>query len=164
MNESKARNIGAEYAIKSILIGILLFYLIPAIIFLIGDFRFKSLFWVIDLDFYNWLFIFNWVFFFFVFAVIYGRSAGFEILIQKKDYEKTGMKYGILTLITASFFGCFLGFFWEGFDNIGTGDDPFNDYFFKPLFWLSLFGIIPSILVGRWLGKKIKLSTKNTNE
>ena len=31
-----------------------------------------------------------------------------------------------------------------------------NAYIFKPMFWILLFGIIPSILTGRWLGKKIK--------
>ena len=164
MDEFEAKKTGAKYALKSIAIGVLLFYLIPTIIFLLGNFSLKSLLWVTELDVYNWLFILNWIFFFFLFAFIFGRKAGFEILIKKKDYEKIGMKYGVLTLICASFSGCLLGFFWEGFDNIGTGDDPFNDYFFKPIFWLTIFGILPSILVGRWFGKKIKLKTKIKDE
>ena len=118
MDELKAKNIGVKYAIKSIAIGILIFYLIPTILFLLSDFSLKSFFWVTELDSYNWLFILNWILFFFLFAFIYGRKAGFEILIKKKDYEKVGMKYGFLTLVCASFLGCILGFFSEGVDNI----------------------------------------------
>jgi hypothetical protein len=156
MEKEFAKKIGAIYAFKSIAFGISIFYLVPLLLFILGGEGFYSIIWFTELNFYNWLFILNWIFFFFLFAFFFGQKAGIDILIKGKDCEKTGLKYGFLTLISASFFGCFLGFAWEGIDNIGTNDNPFEDYFFKPMFWILIFGIIPSLLVGRWLGKKIK--------
>lgn len=158
MTEKKAKYIRVKYALKSILIALIIFYFVPTIIFLIGNLNVKHFVWFLDLDFYNWVFILNWILFFIFFAYIFGRKVGFEIIIKNSNYIKTGMKYGFLTLLFSLFFGCFLGFFWEGIDNIGTNDNPFEDYFFKPMFWILIFGALPSILVGRWLGKKIKES------
>ena len=57
-------------------------------------------------------------------------------------------KYGFLTLFVTIFLVSWVGFFQEGLDSIGTIDDPFFDYIFKPMFWFLLIGSIPSILVG----------------
>jgi hypothetical protein len=68
----------------------------------------------------------------------------------------TGIKYGLLTLLLGTLIGSTVGFIEEGIDNIGTQDDPFYDYYFKPLYWVTTFGIIPVILVGLWFGRQIK--------
>jgi hypothetical protein len=36
--------------------------------------------------------------------------------------------------------------------------DSFEDYIFKPFFWIMIIGIIPAILVGRKFGKWVKRS------
>jgi uncharacterized membrane protein len=45
----------------------------------------------------------------------------------------------------------------EGNRSIGAQENPFWDYILKPFFWVTLFGIIPSIFVGLMLGFLLKL-------
>ncbi len=156
MEEKAAKKIGVEYAIKSIIRGLIITYCILLIFFLLSGEGFHSILWFRNLDLYNWIFISNWIFFFFLFALVFGKKAGKEIIIEKKDCEKIGMKYGFLTLLLASFFGCLLGLITEGMDGLVIKNYGINAYIFKPMFWIIFFGIIPSILTGRWLGKKIK--------
>jgi hypothetical protein len=94
-------------------------------------------------------------------AYLSGRLAAVEILIKNKDYSLTGIKYGLLTLWTATIIGSSVGFLQEGLDNIGTADNPFEDYYYKPFFWVTIFGIIPAILVGQWFGRQIKKQGKS---
>jgi hypothetical protein len=156
MDEKVAKKIGIKYGIKSIIIGLIIFYFIPLIFLLLSGEGLKSIIWLNELDLYSLLFILNWVFLFFLFAFIFGMKAGKEILTKKRDYEKVGMKYGFLTLLFASFFGCLPGLITEGMNGFTLKSYGINAYIFKPMFWILLFGIIPSILTGRWLGKKIK--------
>ncbi len=86
----------------------------------------------------------------------YGQIAGTQIIIKKRNFILIGFFTGIAVLITTAFLCGWTGFFQEGIHNIGTDDNPFQDYIFKPLFWVTIFGIIPAFLVGIWFGGQIK--------
>lgn len=156
MKEKVAKRIGMKYGMKSIIIGIVFSYCILFIFFLFSGEGLKSIIWFNKLDSYSLLFILNWIFLFFLFAFIFGVKASKEILIQKRDYEKVGMKYGVLTLILASLLGCLPGLISEGMDGFTFKSYGINAYVFKPMFWIIFFGIIPAVLIGKWFGKKIK--------
>ena len=65
-------------------------------------------------------------------------------------------KYGLITLVTGTLIGSSVGFIQEGIDNIGGFSNPFYDYYFKPLYWVTMFGLIPVVIVGLWFGRQIK--------
>jgi len=82
-------------------------------------------------------------------------------LIKNKNEILIGITTGLIVILVSSFLSSWIGFFQEGIDNIGTNDNPFFDYIFKPVYWVSLFGFIPGIIVGIWYGKKIKKYQRN---
>ncbi|WP_461069585.1 hypothetical protein [Spirosoma horti] len=75
---------------------------------------------------------------------------------KKWNYVLTGFLTGLAVIITTTFFASWTGFIQEGIDNIGTNDNPFFDYIFKPMYWVTMFGLIPALLVGIWFGSQIK--------
>jgi len=156
-----AKQIGSRIAIKSALIGIVTAYSIMAI--LIGlDEGITAILWVLDINY--WPNLLLGALGLLLMGYLFGQRAGIEIIEQKKDYSWVGIKYGFITLITGTLIGSTLGFLQEGLDNIGTYDNPFEDYYFKPLFWVMIFGLVPVVLVGLWFGRKIKkVSAKEYN-
>lgn len=91
----------------------------------------------------------------------YFVSTKMEILINNK--LKNSILIGVLGLIIILIFGTFLGstvgFIQEGIANLNEYNkisDAIFDYYFKPFFWIFLFGIIPTILAGGILGFLIK--------
>lgn len=141
--------------IKSGLIGLCIAYLLFATIMLSWDTDYKkALLWIFDVEFKTHIFI--GAVGLLTMAYVFGQFAGVEILIKRKNYLLTGVKYGILTLITGTLIGSSVGFLQEGIDNIGGFSNPFYDYFFKPLYWVTIFGMIPAIIVGVLFGLQIK--------
>ena len=64
-----------------------------------------------------------------------------------------------LILLFGIIFGSTVGFIEEGlgeFDRENGIKDALFDYYVKPLFWIFLMGIIPTIIVGGALGYGIK--------
>jgi len=148
-----AQQIGSRIAVKSALIGIAIAYLIMAT--LLGlDEGISGLFWILEFDYWQNLLL--GALGLILMGFIFGRMAGTEIIERKRNHRWVGIKYGFITLITGTIIGSTVGFIQEGFDNIGTLDDPIEDYYFKPLFWVMIVGSIPVILVGLWLGSRIK--------
>ena len=90
----------------------------------------------------------------------YGQFAGKAILIKRQNYILVGFLIGMAVLLTTAFLSSWTGFFQEGLNNIGTNDNPFEDYIFKPLYWVTIFGIVPSFIVGLWFGGQIKMKGK----
>ena len=90
----------------------------------------------------------------------YGQLAGKLILIKNWNYILTGFLIALAVILTTAFLASWTGFIQEGIDNIGTNDDPFFDYIFKPMYWVTLFGLIPALLVGIWFGGQIKKEGK----
>jgi len=157
MVQMTARQIGSRIAIKSTLIGIVIAYLIMTSLIALDE-GLMAILWILEVDYWPNLLLgaIGLTFMGFVF----GRMAGTEIIEKKKDHSWVGIKYGFITLITGTLIGSTLGFLQEGLDNIGTHDNPFEDYYFKPLFWVVIFGLIPVILVGLWFGSTIKKHEK----
>ena len=91
-----------------------------------------------------------------------------EFLIDHKKWNSILIGIiGLLTiLLVGIFFGSTVGFLQEGIENIERENGLKNalfDYYIKPLFWIILFGIIPTILVGGIMGYGIKKKCNNND-
>ncbi len=155
MDINTAKRIGQQLAIKSGLVGLSIAYVIFGfVIYSMGEKLFKAVFWIFNVEFWYHLVIGSIGLI--TMAYFFGKLAGVEILFKEKNQYLTGVKYGLITLLTSSFIGSSVGFIQEGIDNIGGFGNPFYDYYFKPMFWVIMFGLIPVILVGLWFGRQIK--------
>jgi hypothetical protein len=159
MTKEIAERIGIRVATISVSIGIILAYLIPTWIF--WDGTLESFTWIFDIGF--WFNVLMGIVFFYGMGYFFGKKAGKEILIKKRNYILTGIKYGVLTLITATFLTSLIGFFQEGIDNIGGFSNPIYDYIFKPMYWILMYGLLPAIIVGVLFGLTIKLNGNKAN-
>jgi len=153
MTEEKAKKIGSREGLKSVGIGLLIAQLIMTWLssnagLVKGFFGFVNFRYPLNLVMGAIIMLLCGHFF--------GKWTGFEILIKKRNHAWVGIKYGMATLLTTAFLASWIGFFQEGMDNIGTDDNPFNAYIFKPVFWIAVFGLIPVLLVGIWFGRQIK--------
>jgi hypothetical protein len=161
VDTKEAKKIGRHIAIKSGLIGLCIAYLLFAVIKLSWNTNYKkALFWIVDIEFKFHLFI--GAVGLLTMAYFFGQLAGVEILIKKRNYWLAGVKYGILVLITGTLIGSSVGFLQEGIKNIGGFSNPFYDYYFKPMYWILMFGIVPAIIVGLLFGLQIKKQGNST--
>ncbi len=87
---------------------------------------------------------------------VFGQIAGKAILLQKRNYLLIGIVCGLAVLTTSAFLASWIAFFQEGIPLLGTNDDPFFDYIYKPVFWIVCGGILPVVFVGMWFGRQIK--------
>jgi len=150
MTPQIAKKIGIKKALKSATIGILIAFLLMMLL-AGGSFQ-----WMADWKY--WINIIIGIGIFYGLAYLFGKNAGYEILIKKKDADKVGAKYGFLTLIITAFLVGWTGFVQEGMETHDTFWDSFENYIFKPFFWITLIGFLPAILVGILFGKWIKNS------
>lgn len=90
------------------------------------------------------------------FGYLGGRLAGRLILLERKNPQITGLLTGVSVLLLSAFTASVVGFLQEGMDNIGTTDNPFEDYIFKPIYWILLFGTFPSATVGILFGLQVR--------
>ena len=149
----KAKSLGRKKAYETVLIGVSIFYVIGVFIF--SNEGLQSLLWLSYIDLYNWMFILNWVISFLIVAYFVGSHAGKQILVKKNHFVKTGIVSGILMVIFGAVLGCFLGFLLESAQDLET-KQPIIDFFLVPIFWIILYGIAPSILLGVWFGYRLK--------
>ena len=89
-----------------------------------------------------------------------------EFLISQKKWNSilTGIIGLLLVLLIGIIFGSTVGFLQEGLENLDRENGFKNalfDYYVKPLFWIVLFGIIPTIIVGGIMGFGIKKTCYN---
>lgn len=87
---------------------------------------------------------------------VYGRIAGVQIIVKNRNFIGVGIICSVAILLTTAILCGWTGFFQEGLSDIGTGDDPFEDYIIKPFAWVATVGIIPAVLIGMWVGGRIK--------
>ena len=153
MTEEKAKQIGSRQALKSVGVGFLIAQLIMTCLSSNQGYI-SGFFWFTTIDFK--LNIFIGAIIMLLCGHFFGQIAGKEIIIKKRNFILVGFLCGIIVLLTTAILSGVTGFLEEGIDNIGTNDNPYEDYFFKPLYWITMFGIIPSILVGIWFAKQIK--------
>jgi len=153
MTEIKAKQIGSRTALLSAGIGTLIAQIIMTCLVSLDMNILKAFLWFTTVNYK--LNIFVGVILLFTASYFYGQIAGKQILIKDRNHILVGFLTGMLVLITTAFLSSWVGFFQEGLDNIGTSDDPFEDYIFKPLFWVTIIGLIPAFLVGIWFGSRI---------
>lgn len=158
MTITEAKKIGSRQGLISVGLGLLIAQLIMTLFFLTDVGFIKAFFWFTDIDY--WLNIVIGVFIMLACGHFYGQIAGKLILLRKWNYVLTGLLISLAVILTTTFFASWTGFIQEGIDNVGTNDDPFFDYIFKPMYWVTLFGLIPALIVGIWFGKRIKKNEK----
>jgi hypothetical protein len=158
MTLTEAKKIGSQQGLISVGLGLLSAQLIMTLLIAPTEGIIESFTWLTDINYLINIIIGALAMF--LSGHLYGQLAGKEIIIKKRDHTWVGFKYGMLTLWTGTFVGSLIGFFDEGFYKIGMHDDPFFDYLFKPLFWVTLFGLIPVLVVGFWFGRQIKKKIK----
>jgi len=155
VDRKAAKQIGQRLAIKSGLIGLVIAYALFGWVSYGWDSNlFKAIFWIVDVEF--WYHLLIGTVGLLAMGYFFGQLAGVDILIKKKNDLLTGVKYGLLTLVTGTLIGSSVGFIQEGIDDIGGFGNPFYDYYFKPMYWVTIFGIVPVIVVGLWFGRQIK--------
>ncbi len=162
MTVTEAQKIGSKQGLISGGLGILIAQLIMTAMISSDQGFFKAFLWFIDVDYKLNLLIGCTIMLFC--GYYYGKIAGKAILIKQRNFILVGFLCAMAVLLTTAFLAGWVGFFQEGVDNIGTNDNPFEDYIFKPLFWVTLFGIIPALLVGIWFGGQIKRKGKKHNK
>jgi hypothetical protein len=162
MTEKEAKRIGSKQGIISVLIGLLIAQLIMTIMISSDQGFYKAFFWFSTIDYK--LNIFIGAIIMILCGHFYGQFSGKAILIKKWNFILVGFLCGMAVLLTTAFLAGWTGFIQEGIDNIGTGDNPFEDYIFKPLFWVTIFGAIPALIVGIWFGGRIKVKGKKLDK
>ncbi|MEL7006345.1 MAG: hypothetical protein AAFN93_27005 [Bacteroidota bacterium] len=151
---TKAKKIGSRQGLISVGLGVLIAQLIMTLLISSDEGIIEGFFWFTDVSY--WFNILVGVIIMLVCGHFYGQLAGKLILINKWNYVLTGTLVGLAIILTTTFFASWVGFFQEGLDYIGSNDNPFFDYIFKPMYWVTLVGLIPSLLVGSWFGRQIK--------
>lgn len=154
MTLTEAKRIGSRQGLISVGLGALIAQMIMTLIIASDNGFIRAFLWFTRIDY--WLNILIGVIIIFACGYFYGQLAGNLILLKKWNHILTGFLTGLAVIVTTTFFASWTGFIQEGIDNIGTNDDPFFDYIFKPMYWVILFGLIPALLVGIWFGRQIK--------
>lgn len=158
MTETEAKKIGSRQGLISVGLGLLIAQLIMTSLISSDKGFFKAFFWFTTINYK--LNIFVGAIIMLLNGHIFGQLAGKAILIKKGNFILVGFLCGMAVLLTTAFLSGWTGFIQEGIDNIGTNDNPFEDYIFKPLYWVTIFGIVPAFLVGIWFGGQIKRKGK----
>lgn len=158
MTLAEAKRIGSRRGLISVGLGVLIAQLIMTLVISYDVGFIKAFFLFTDFDY--WVNILVGVIIMFICGHFYGQLAGKLILIKNWNYILTGFLIALAVILTTAFLASWTGFIQEGIDNIGTNDDPFFDYIFKPMYWVTLFGLIPALLVGIWFGGQIKKEGK----
>lgn len=158
MTITEAKNIGSRQGMISVGLGFLAAQLIMTLL-LTPDEGFLSAF--------TWLLEINYIINIIIGAVVmllsghyFGQLAGKEIIMENRDQTWVGFKYGMLILWTGTFMGSLIGFFGEVLCDNKLHSAPFFDYLFKPMFWVTIFGMFPVLIVGFWFGRQIKKKVK----
>lgn len=155
MTKSDVKKIGSRQGLISVGFGLLIAQLIMTCFSSLDDGFIKGFFWFTTINYK--LNILIGAIILLLSGHFFGEIAAVQIIIKKRNYILVGFLTGLSVLFTTAFLCGWTGFFQEGIDNIGTNDNPFEDYIYKPLFWVTIFGVIPAFLVGIWFGGQIKI-------
>ncbi len=158
MTLTEAKKIGSQQGLISVGLGLLIAQLIMTLMISTDQGFIKAFFWFTEIDY--WKHILIGAVIMLACGHFYGQLAGKLILIRKWNSILTGFLIGFAVILTTTFFASWTGFIQEGIDNIGTNDDPFFDYIFKPMYWVTMFGLIPALIVGAWFSGRIKKKGK----
>ena len=143
---SSAKKIGYIQAFKAISIGLLIAYLIMALL--------AGPLWLFELT-YTPTLIFAAVVLY-VAGYFWGGIAGKLIIIKRYPSSLVGLVSGFTIIWSATFIGSLIGFFNEGLPNKFANNNPVEDYILKPILMVSFWGFIPIFGIGVWYGVSIK--------
>jgi len=98
-----------------------------------------------------------------IFLIISSYYVGkkMQTLICEKKWNSilVGMLGLMLILIFGTFGGSTVGFIEEGLQSGDTTYEAIVDYYYKPFFWILIFGFIPTFISGAILGSIIRKKT-----
>lgn len=159
-DRQRAMHIGRNAAIKYVTFGLLIAQLIMMLVYYRQGLV-DSFLWFSDFGYHINLVIAIAAIYFC--AYILGGMVGISIIIKRRNYLWAGFLYGLMILIISTFLASLTGFFQERMDDVGDYGygSPFFDYVFKPLFWVTITGIIPVLIVGFRFGFSIYKKGKN---
>jgi hypothetical protein len=153
LDQKSAQRIGGISGIKAAALGLFSAYLIMFLL-ICGDGIIKALLWVFHVD--NGISLLLAIIFCFICGYFCGKVAGVEILIGHKDYVRIGIKYSFLTLFIVAFISGMINFLIVIISH-NVNEDAFGSYVIKPIFLATLFGAIPTLAIGIWLGHQIQI-------
>jgi hypothetical protein len=154
VTDAEAKSIGGRQGLIAAATGIIIAYTIMVYMFSADYSLSAALFWFANVEYKLNLLI--GVALMLLVAYLFGRAAGRAIIVKKYNAALVGIICGVAVLVTTAFLCGWTGFFREGIRSIGTGDDPLQDYVFKPLYWVTIFGFIPAVLVGVAFGIRVQ--------
>lgn len=154
MTDIQAKRIGHRYGLLSVGIGLAIAQVIMTAV--MGHYNgfVKSFLWFCSTRYLPNILI--GVCIMFLCGYFCGALAAKEILLNRRNWIVAGSCCGVAVLILTALLIGWTGFLQEGIKNLSTNDNPFEDYIFKPFFWITSFGLLPAILVGIWCGWRIR--------
>ena len=178
MTPETGKKIGSTLALKSVTIGLVIAYSIMVALCTGGYDSFgHQLLWIVD-----WLkseflpHTIIGIIAFYTCGYFFGGMAGKDILVKRLNYIWVGSLWGLFTLLCTVFLASLTGFFLgikhsmhylqtiEDMKHSTFIYDNFIDYIVKPLFWFSIFGFLPAIGIGIWLGWRIEKKSESPQQ
>ncbi len=92
-------------------------------------------------------------------SIYIGRKMQTLICNKKWSSVLVGMLGLMIILIFGTFGGSTVGFVEEGLQSGDTVYEAIVDYYYKPFFWILIFGFLPTLISGGILGGIIKNKT-----
>lgn len=161
MTIDEAKKIGSKQGLISVSIGFVIAQLIMTFLFAPNRGFVNGFLWFTRLGFLPYLIIEALLML--LFGHLFGKIAGKEIIIKERNFVFVGGLTGVLVLFSTIFFTSWIAFIEDSIDKIGINSTPSLDYIyytFEPIYWVILFGIIPSFIVGIWFGWQIRRKGK----
>ncbi len=153
MTIKEAKKIGGRQGIIFVGLGLLI-AIVMIIAFMLFDKVYSSSYYRILYKFR--LNIFIGVIIMLLCGHFFGQLAGKVILINKWNFILVGILSSMAVLFSTAFLAGWTGYFQEGFDYMGASADRFKCYIYKPFYWITNAGIIPTFILGIWFGIRIK--------
>ena len=145
MNNEIAKKIGSSLALKAVTVGVIMAYLIMGLVSSGNETNFfEAMFWISKIDSGVISSCVVSVAVFYACGYYFGGMAGVAILVKQYSHFWVGPCWGLFTLLATVFIGNLATF--------GQGA--------VLLFYVLIVGIFPAILVGFWLGSRIKSNVK----
>lgn len=140
------KKIGYVQAFKAITVGLSVAYLIMACL--------AGPFWLFE-NGYSLNIIFGAIVTY-ISGYFFGGLVGIWILEKEFPAILFGIIGGFLIIWSATFIGSLMGYLEEGLAHQNGLSNSFQDYVYKPVELVTIFGFLPIIFVGIWYGLSIK--------
>lgn len=140
------KKIGYSQAFKAITIGLVIAYIIFGLM--------AEPFWLFQFD-YAPTILFGAIMIY-IAGYFLGGLTGICISKHSRLAILFGIIGGLFIVWTGTFFGSLIGFVKEGLANNSVISESIRDYIYKPMALVTIFGMLPIIIVGIWFGLSIK--------